>query len=62
MSAGELPNEKDDLLTEQEARLLVANGLGKVELEFLTSLCAPLYWSIRTPQGRVCSHNGVDFR
>lgn len=33
--------------TEREARAVMAAGLGKAELEFATSITAPLYWVIR---------------
>jgi hypothetical protein len=35
------------ITTEQEARAIMAAGLGKAELEFVTSVAAPLYWLIR---------------
>ena len=41
-------SEGGDLdLDEAEARRIMAGGLGRAELEFATSVCAPLYWIIR---------------
>jgi hypothetical protein len=39
-------------INEEEARKIMAGGLGKAELEFATSVCAPLYWIIKEPDGR----------
>jgi hypothetical protein len=36
-------------------------GLGKYELELVTSFCAPLYWAIRKQNGEVFSRNGTAF-
>jgi hypothetical protein len=46
---------------EQEARAIVAAGLGRAELEFATSLTAPLYWIIREDENRYRVRNGSAF-
>jgi hypothetical protein len=48
-------------IDEAEARRIMAGGLGKAELEFATSVCAPLYWIIREAGGRVRVRNGTVF-
>ncbi len=47
--------------TEAEARAIMAAGLGKAELEFATSLTAPLYWVMREPDKRYRARNGSAF-
>jgi hypothetical protein len=47
--------------TEAEARALMAAGLGRAELEFATSLTAPLYWIIRDDERRYRVRNGSAF-
>jgi hypothetical protein len=37
--------------TEEEARAIMAAGLGKAELEFVMSMTAPLYWIVREGKG-----------
>jgi hypothetical protein len=41
----------DEQLTIEEAKAIMHGGLGKAELELVTSFCAPLYWAIRDPDG-----------
>ena len=48
-------------LDEAEARRIMAGGLGRAELEFATSVCAPLYWIIREAEGRRRVRNGTAF-
>jgi len=54
---GELPPVR----TEAEARALMARGLGRAELEFATSLTAPLYWIIREGDRQYRVRNGSAF-
>ena len=46
---------------ENEAREIMGAGLGRAELEFATSLCAPLYWIIRETDGSRRVRNGTAF-
>jgi hypothetical protein len=46
---------------EEEARRIMRAGLGRAELEFATSITAPLYWIIREAKGRYRVHNGSAF-
>lgn len=39
----------------------MAAGLGRAELEFVTSICAPLYWLIRDSSGKIRVRNGTAF-
>lgn len=48
-------------LDEAEARRIMAGGLGRAELEFATSVCAPLFWIIREADGRRRVRNGTAF-
>lgn len=48
-------------LDEAEARRVMAGGLGRAELEFATSVCAPLYWIMREADGQVRVRNGTAF-
>lgn len=48
-------------IDEAEARRIMAGGPGKAELEFATSICAPLYWIIREADQRVRVRNGTAF-
>ncbi len=52
-----LPPVKD----EQEARAIMAAGLGRAELEFVTSITAPLYWIIREDERQYRVRNGSAF-
>ena len=45
---------------EKDARAIMAAGLGKAELEFATSLTAPLYWVIRDDK-KYRARNGSAF-
>jgi hypothetical protein len=46
---------------EQEARAIMAGGLGRAELEFATSITAPLYWIIREGPRQYRVRNGSAF-
>jgi hypothetical protein len=46
---------------EQEARAIIAAGLGRAELEFAMSLTAPLYWIIREDENQYRVRNGSAF-
>jgi hypothetical protein len=46
---------------EQEARAIMAAGLGRAELEFVTSITAPLYWIIREDERQYRVRNGSAF-
>jgi hypothetical protein len=46
---------------EQEARAIMAAGLGKAELEFVASITAPLYWIIRQDAKQYRVRNGSAF-
>lgn len=46
---------------EQEARAIMAGGLGRAELEFATSITAPLYWVIKEAPRKYRVHNGSAF-
>ena len=46
---------------EQHARAIMAGGLGRAELEFATSITAPLYWIIREAPDRYRVRNGSAF-
>jgi hypothetical protein len=48
-------------INESEARRVMASGLGRAELEFATSICAPLYWIIRDLDGKLRPRNGTAF-
>jgi hypothetical protein len=61
MNADETPVGIEEQLTEEEARAIMLGGLGRAELEFVTSLCTPLYWAIRTTDGKAGSRNGTSF-
>lgn len=49
------------VINEQEARAIMAGGLGKAELEFATSITAPLYWIIKEAPGQYRVRNGSAF-
>jgi hypothetical protein len=51
----------DQQLSIEEAKAIMRGGLGKYELELVTSFCAPLYWAIRRDNGDVHSRNGTTF-
>ncbi|WP_137391935.1 hypothetical protein [Rhodoligotrophos defluvii] len=50
-----------EITSDSEARALMAGGLGKAELEFATSVTAPLYWVIRQEDGNYVVRNGSAF-
>jgi hypothetical protein len=47
--------------TEEEARAIMAAGLARAELEFATSLTAPLYWIVCDGPQRYRVRNGTAF-
>jgi hypothetical protein len=51
----------DEQLSIDEAKAIMAGGLGDYELELVTSYCAPLYWAARDEDGSFGSHNGTAF-
>jgi hypothetical protein len=51
----------DEQLSMEEAKAIMRGGLGRYELELVTSFCAPLYWAIRDHDGTVRSRNGTAF-
>jgi hypothetical protein len=44
-----------------EAVRMMSSGLGRAELEFVTSITAPLYWVVRAGAGAVEARNGSAF-
>jgi hypothetical protein len=50
----------DEQLTIDEAKAIMSGGLGRYELELVTSFCAPLYWAIRR-DGVILLRNGTAF-
>ncbi len=48
-------------LSREEGEALVRRGLGKCELELVTSYCAPLAWNVRRENGDIRSRNGTTF-
>ena len=50
-----------EITSEEEAREVMAAGLGKAELEFVTSITAPIFWNIREEPGQYRSRNGSAF-
>jgi hypothetical protein len=49
------------MMTIEEAKAIMKRGLGKAELELVTSFTAPLYWIIRTHDGKFTVRNGSTF-
>lgn len=49
------------MLTIEKAKAIMKAGLGKAELEFATSVTAPLYWVTRKPDRTLEVHNGSAF-
>jgi hypothetical protein len=47
--------------TEKQARAIMAAGLGRAELEFVTSLTAPLYWIMHEGDKKYRVRNGSAF-
>jgi hypothetical protein len=45
----------------EEAKAIIKGGLGKAELEFVTSITAPLYWVIREDDKQYKVRNGSAF-
>jgi hypothetical protein len=48
-------------LSIEEGKAVMRGGLGKFELELVTSFCAPLYCAMRDQNGNICSRNGTAF-
>jgi hypothetical protein len=48
-------------MDKSEAHRIMSAGLARSELEFATSICAPLYWIIRKPDGQFSVRNGTAF-
>lgn len=48
-------------LTKEEAKAIMKGGLGRYELELVTSFCAPLFWVVRAADGSVTCRNGTAF-
>lgn len=51
----------DEQLSIEEGKAIMQRGLGKFELELVTSFCTPLYCAMRQPNGEVFSRNGTAF-
>ena len=51
----------DEQLTIEEGKAIIAGGLGRYELELVTSWCTPLYWAVRDGPRTVRSRNGTAF-
>ena len=51
------------MLSIEDAKRIMAAGLGRAELEFVTSVTAPLYWVIPAADGggRLQARNGSAF-
>ncbi len=47
-------------LSIEEAKAIIAGGLGRFELELVTQYCTPLYWALRR-NGNVGARNGTAF-
>jgi hypothetical protein len=48
-------------LSREEGEAIMRGGLGRFELELVTSFCAPLYCAMRDGSGNICSRNGTAF-
>lgn len=51
---------QSEQLTEAEARAIMSGGLGQAELEFVTSISSPLYWTRHTG-AEITTRNGTAF-
>jgi hypothetical protein len=49
------------VLSIEEAKAIMAGGLGKAELEFITSLTAPIFWLAPGADGKFQARNGSAF-
>jgi hypothetical protein len=49
------------MLTIEQARAILKSGLGRAELEFVTSLTAPFYWIVRRSDSKLLVRNGSAF-
>jgi hypothetical protein len=57
-------DQDDDIgpqLSLDEAKAIMRAGLGRYELDLVTSFCAPLYWAIRYPDRSFSSQNATTF-
>jgi hypothetical protein len=51
----------EEQLSVEEGNAIMQRGLGKYELELVTSFCTPLYCALRDESGNVYSRNGTAF-
>lgn len=51
----------NEQLSIDEAKAIMHGGLGRCELELVTSFCAPLYWAVRSHDQKIRSRNGTAF-
>jgi hypothetical protein len=51
----------DEQLGIEEGKAIIQGGLGRYELELVTSFCAPLYWAVRDAASSMRSRNGTAF-
>jgi hypothetical protein len=51
----------DEHLSIGEAKAIIGGGLGRAELELVTSFCAPIFWAVRDGLHSVRSRNGTAF-
>jgi hypothetical protein len=51
----------DEQLSIEEGKAIVQAGLGRYELDLVTSFCAPIYWAVRDAFRSVRSRNGTAF-
>jgi hypothetical protein len=51
----------EEQLSPEEGKAIILGGLGKYELELVTSFCTPLYCALRDQSGRISSRNGTAF-
>ena len=49
------------MLSIADAKAIMKAGLGRAELEFVTSVTAPLYWVTPAPTGGLRARNGSAF-
>jgi hypothetical protein len=48
-------------LSPEEAKTIMAGGLGDYELKVVNSFCTPLYWAVRNPDHSIGTRNGTAF-
>lgn len=51
----------EEQLSIEEAKAIMQGGLAQVELELVTSFCAPLYWALPYDAGGIRTRNGTAF-